>query len=102
MTITPPSTTIKRKTIKRESRIYVVRVDTCNGEEQTHLVRAYHPGVALRFVARDMIDVKVASQDELVALTSDGIGVEDACSMSAAIATDDREAEIPAETSHAV
>jgi hypothetical protein len=50
------------------SRIYLVSDDNFG----RHLVRANTPQQAVGIIARSQYDVKVASQDELVALISEG------------------------------
>jgi hypothetical protein len=54
-------------------RIYLVKDDNFG----RFLVRANTPQQAVAHIAKRMYDVKVASQDELVALVSDGVKVED-------------------------
>lgn len=56
------------------SRIYLVK----DSEFNLHLVRANMPQQAVAFVARQLLNVKVASQDELVEAISRGITVESA------------------------
>lgn len=53
-------------------RIYAVQLAGI-----TRLVRASHPGSALAHVAKDIAVVKVATQDQLVALLGAGTKVED-------------------------
>lgn len=54
------------------TRIYLV---TLGGTDR--LVRATHPSHALMHVARDLAQVRVAGQEELVARVGAGIRVED-------------------------
>jgi len=54
-------------------RIYLVKDDNFG----RFLVRANTPQQAVAHIAKQQYDVKVASQDELVALVSDGVKVED-------------------------
>lgn len=56
-------------------RIYVVQKA---GTEQRRLIRASNVAQARNHVARDTLQVAVASQDELVSLVSGGARVEDA------------------------
>lgn len=56
------------------SRIYLVK----DSEFTLHLVRANTPQQAVAFVARQLLNVKVASQDELVEAISRGVEVESA------------------------
>lgn len=63
------------------TRIYIVRnatadIDAETGKSLHSLVRASHPSHALRHVAADSFEVKVASQDDLVAAFESGIKVE--------------------------
>lgn len=63
------------------TRIYIVRnatadIDAETGKSLHRLVRASHPSHALRHVAADSFEVKVASQDDLVAAFESGIEVE--------------------------
>jgi hypothetical protein len=53
------------------SRIYLVKDDNFG----RFLVRANTPQQAVGIVAKEQYEVKVASQDELVALVSDGVKV---------------------------
>ena len=55
-----------------QTRIYVV-----SDHESKRLIRAAHPSHALMHAARSTFDVHVASQDDLIALLSDGVAVED-------------------------
>lgn len=58
------------------TRIYrVMRMDS-EVKELPLLVRASHPNIALRHVARKEYDVRVASQDDLVAAIEGGAKVE--------------------------
>jgi hypothetical protein len=54
-----------------QQRIYIVG----HGQE-IRLIRAAHKAQALSHVARSIINVKVASQDELVTALNRGISVE--------------------------
>jgi hypothetical protein len=54
-----------------QQRIYIVG----HGQE-VRLIRAAHKAQALSHVARSIINVKVASQDELVTALNRGISVE--------------------------
>lgn len=54
-----------------QQRIYIVG----HGQE-VRLIRAAHKAQALAHVARSIINVKVASQDELVTALGRGISVE--------------------------
>lgn len=54
-----------------QQRIYIVG----HGQE-VRLIRAAHKAQALAHVARSIINVKVASQEELVAALGRGISVE--------------------------
>lgn len=56
-----------------KTRIYAITDQ--NGH--TRLVRATTTAQGLRHVAKDEYSVKVATQDELVALVSDGVKVEE-------------------------
>ena len=63
------------------TRIYIVRnatadIDAETGKSLHRLVRASHPSHALRHVASDSFEVKVASQDDLVAAFESGTKVE--------------------------
>lgn len=58
-----------------ENRIYLVK--STNGEGRPHLVRAQLRQQALRHVTRTQYTVKVATQDDLVALLNT-VGIEDA------------------------
>ncbi len=61
-------------------RIYLVapkRADNEAAPVVRRLVRAAHPANALRHVAADEYSVTVATQDDLVALLSDGAKVEE-------------------------
>lgn len=63
------------------TRIYIVRnatadIDAETGKSLHRLVRASHPSHALRHVAADSFEVKVASQDDLVAAFERGTKVE--------------------------
>ena len=64
------------------SRIYAVSesVKTAEGivAGSTALVRANNPAQAIRHVASDRFSARVASQEELVMLVSDGVVVETA------------------------
>lgn len=57
----------------KQKRVYLVG----HGEE-IRLVRAAHRSQALGHVARSMINVKVANQDELITALSKNIKVEEA------------------------
>lgn len=57
----------------KQQRIYLVG----HGQEM-RLVRAAHRAQAVGHVARSLINVKVASQDELVTALSQGIKIETA------------------------
>ena len=61
------------KTTKSTNRIYLVG----HGKE-VRLVRAAHRAQAVGHVARSLINVKVASQDELVTALGHGIAIESA------------------------
>lgn len=61
------------------TRIYHVNV-----EGIAYLVRAAHPSAALMHVARNIANVRVASQDDLVNCLADGIKVESAKEEAAA------------------
>lgn len=74
-------TTVKQK----QHRIYLVG----HGQE-TRLVRAAHRAQAVGHVARSIINVKVASQDELVHALGMGTKIE--------MATDQDTAELPFES----
>lgn len=54
-----------------KTRIYVV-----SSPHDVRLVRAPHAAHAVRHVARDLIDARVAGQDELVILVGRGVKVE--------------------------
>ena len=54
-------------------RIYLVKDDNFG----RFLVRANTPQQAVAHIAKQQYEVKVASQDELVSLVSDGVKVED-------------------------
>lgn len=56
------------------TRIYAIADKTT---KKTRLVRAGHPATALRHVAADAFDVRVATQDDLVAGFEAGVKVED-------------------------
>lgn len=53
-------------------RIYIARVGNT-----VRLVRAHHPSAVAQHVARDMVRVSVATQDELVDALGRGIKPED-------------------------
>jgi hypothetical protein len=66
-------TKFKEKTMSKQQRIYIV------GHGQTiRLVRAAHRSQALNHVAKSIINVKVANQDELVDALSRQIAIENA------------------------
>lgn len=56
------------------TRIY--RIAPTTGEGPARLVRATHPATALRHVAADAFEVRVASQDDLLASFEAGVKVE--------------------------
>jgi hypothetical protein len=58
---------------KTKTRIHMV----CT-QDRTRLVRAATKNAAIRHVAKDIISATVASQNDLVALLSEGVEVEDA------------------------
>ena len=58
-----------------ETRIYIVGYG-----QETRLIRATHKAQALSHVAKSMISVKVASQEELVETLKKGASVENASS----------------------
>jgi hypothetical protein len=61
------------------SRIYAVEVGAQEASEKTvRMVRAVNPSQAVRYVAKNMISAKLASQDDLVQLASKGVKVEEA------------------------
>ena len=63
-----------------QTRVYLVsptRPDCEQAPVKWRLVRATHPAHALRHVADGEYRVAVASQDDLIALLSDGVAVED-------------------------
>ncbi len=53
------------------TRVYCVTVG-----DQRRLVRAAHPATATAHVARDLLKVRVATQDDLLDAFRDGIQVE--------------------------
>jgi hypothetical protein len=62
-----------------QTRVYLVtpnRADCEQAPVQRRLIRTSHPSHALRHVAADEYSVAVASQDDLIALLSDGVPVE--------------------------
>ena len=69
----------------KQQRIYLVG----HGQEM-RLVRAAHRAQAVGHVARSLINVKVASQDELVTALGNGIKIE--------VAAEQETAELPFET----
>jgi len=54
------------------TRIYII-----TQAEKWRLVRASHPSQALMHVAKDLLTVRVASQDDIVAALTLGVKVED-------------------------
>ena len=63
-----------------QTRVYIVAPRRADSEQTPvvrRLVRAAHPAHALRHVADGEYSVEVASQDDLIALLSDGVKVED-------------------------
>ena len=54
------------------TRIYII-----TQAEKWRLVRASHPSQALMHVAKDLLSVRVASQDDIVAALTLGVKVED-------------------------
>ena len=56
------------------TRIY--RIAPTKGEGPARLVRATHPATALRHVAADAFEVRVGSQDDLLASFEAGVKVE--------------------------
>lgn len=61
------------------TRVYLVQPNRPDCEQapvKRRLVRASHPAIALRHVADAEYTVSVASQDDLIALLSDGSTVE--------------------------
>lgn len=72
----------------KQQRIYLVG----HGQEM-RLVRAAHRAQAVGHVARSLINVKVASQDELVTALGNGIKIE--------VAAEQETAELPFESQQA-
>lgn len=61
-------------------RVYLIAPKASTDEKAapSRLVRATHPGVALRHVAEDQFTVRVATQDDLISCIESKIGVENA------------------------
>lgn len=64
---------------KPTTRVYLVaekREDSEANPVRRRLVRASHQANALRHVAEDVFSVSLATQEDLIALVSDGVQVE--------------------------